>query len=444
MSRIGLIGDNSIEYIEILIDIWNNGDCAVLIDWRIPHNIALKMISEASVCKCFIDKRLVERIRDHDISNIEFIQFYGGKDFANVIPEYIYGKYKNNDSSKEAVILYSSGTTGKSKGVILSHYAINTNANLIAEYMALEDGDCLYIVKTLAHASTLVGELLVALKKQIKTLLSPTVNNVRQIIENITTHKVSAICTNPTLLNLYTLAVNTQKVSLKGLKTIYTSGAIAEASLIEKAQKAFPHTEVLNVYGLSEAGPRVAAQRRGDISNVKGSVGKPLNKIDIAIVSNDGLQMPKMKKGIIHVKSPCLFTNYVSGELARKSLYNNYLNTGDIGYMDENNNLMITGRVDNMVTVDSHNIYPEEIEILINKNQLVKDCVIIPQKNVSRGNKLLCFYEADKDISYQLKRICVASLATYEIPSTFIRVNKIPVNNGKKSRDLNKYISYIK
>jgi len=443
MSRVGLIGDNSIEYIKKLIEIWNDGDCAVLIDWRIPHNTAIEMMHDASVTKCYIDKQLAGRIENTNSSDIEFIQFESDKVSAKLVPENVYDMFKSSYSKEEAVILYSSGTTGKAKGVILSHYAINLNADLVAEYMALSDNDCLYIVKTLAHASTLVGELLVGLKTHVKILISTTINNPRHALEKINEYGVTTICVNPTLLSIYTLTVNTKRMVFDCLKTIYTSGAIAEESLIEKARKAFPCTEILNVYGLSEAGPRVSAQRKGDTNSI-GSVGKPLNKIDVAVVSNDGFQVAEMEKGIIHVNTPCLFSGYVLNGMLRTSLYNGWLNTGDIGYIDKNNNLFITGRVDNMITIGSHNVYPEEIETFIMKILEVNDCIIIPMKNDVHGNKMICFYVANADISHDLKEFYITNLAPYEIPSVFIRIDKIPTtDNGKKIRDVSKYSCYL-
>lgn len=440
MSRVGLIGDNSIEYLKKLIEIWNNGDCAVLIDWRIPHNTAIGMMHDASVSMCYIDKQLVGRIGNTISSDIEFIQFESDKVSAKVVPEDVYDMFKGSYSKEEAVILYSSGTTGKAKGIILSHYAIGLNADLVAEYMALSDNDCLYIVKTLAHSSTLVGELLVGLKTHVKILISPTINNPRHTLEKINVYGVTTICVNPTLLSLYTLTVNTKRMAFDCLKTIYTSGAIAEESLIEKAQNAFPCTEILNVYGLSEAGPRVTAQRKGDVNKSIGAVGKPLSKVDVTVVSNDGFQVIAMEKGVIHVNTPCLFSGYISNGLVRTSLYNGWLNTGDIGYIDNMNNLFITGRVDNMITIGSHNVYPEEIETFIMKISDVNDCIIIPQKNAVHENKMICFYVAGADISHHLKEFCITSLAPYEIPSTFIRIDRIPTtDNGKKTRDAIKY-----
>ena len=443
MSRVALIGDNSIEYVKKLIDIWNNGDCAVLIDWRIPHNKAVQMMKEANVIKCFIEYRLAGRINEPNCSgNIKYILFNGMNSNSEFVSQDIYESYKENYSRDEAVILYSSGTTGKAKGIILSHYAINRNAELITEYMDLSNEDCIYIVKTLAHSSTLVGELLIGLKNRIRILISPTICNPRDTLKQINEYGVTIICVNPTILNLYCVVACRNNIVLNSLKIIYTSGAIADVMLIKKTENIFPNVKILNVYGLSEAGPRVSAQKPRDV-NVIGSVGKTLNNVDIKIISSNGAVLKPMEKGHIHIKTPCLFNGYVTFKEIRKSLYEGWFNTGDVGFLDKEGNLFITGRSDNMVTIGSHNIYPEEIESALMQIGKLKDCIVIFFKEDIHENKMFCYYVADSDISVELLEYCIENLASYEVPSEFIRLEKIPLtDNGKKIRDVNKYITY--
>ena len=132
MKRIALIGDNSKEYVEKLIDIWNNGDCAVLIDWRIPIDTAVSIMREAAVSICLIEIGLLNRDAIDKYTNIKFETFESSHT-AQELSEAAYLNYKKNYSQNEAVIIFSSGTTGNSKGVILSHYAITSNADAISD-----------------------------------------------------------------------------------------------------------------------------------------------------------------------------------------------------------------------------------------------------------------------------------------------------------------------
>ncbi len=129
MSRVALIGDNTVEYIDQLLKIWNKGDCAVLIDWRIPFLTAVDMMHQAVVTTCYIERQLFDAAHIKEVCNIDFKSFEVSNKKAQILPSKVSQQFKENYSYDEALIIYTSGTTGESKGVILSHYAINTNAD---------------------------------------------------------------------------------------------------------------------------------------------------------------------------------------------------------------------------------------------------------------------------------------------------------------------------
>ena len=281
MSRIALIGENSIGYVNKLIDIWNNGDCAVLLDWRIPFSTLIQMMSEADVHICFIEKSLLDKI-EHKIDSVNFISYEKENRSAELLPDGVYEKFRDNYGRNEAVVIYSSGTTGKSKGIILSHFAINTNADAIIDYMNLRENDCMYIAKTLSHSSTLTGELLVALKTHTPIVIAPTIVPPRYVFNNINRFNITIICLNPTLLSMFADEYKRSKYGLSYLKTIYVSGSILNNKVYDKAQTVFSNVAIYNVYGLSEAGPRVAAQRFDCCKS--NSVGKAIAGVEIKIV----------------------------------------------------------------------------------------------------------------------------------------------------------------
>lgn len=422
MSRIALIGDNSVEYIELLLKIWRDGDTAVLLDWRIPPSSAIEMMREARVCSCYIEKSLFSNF-DFLCNEISFITFQNKTKSATILPDFLYDSFVVNYSKDEAVILYSSGTTGKSKGIILSHYAIQTNADAIIDYMCPTAKDCIYIVKTLSHSSTLVGELLIALKTKTKLLIGPVITLPRVTMNNLSRFGVTILCVNPTLLKMYADEVTVKEYDLKDLKTIYVSGSILNDSIYEYAHHAFQGKQIYNVYGLSEAGPRVTAQKVDCCRS--NSVGTPIKGVRIAIVDDQGNHLSVGQRGSIHVKTSSLFDGYVKGTLKHASKYMGWLNTGDIGYLDENRELHVIGRSDDVIIIDAHKIYPQDIETAIYNIAKVKECVVTALMN--KGNLILCcVYVSEADLPIDIRKKLGKVLIRYEIPKVFVRMKDIP------------------
>ena len=430
MARVAIVGENSIEYVSKLLDVWNNGDCAVLLDWRIPSNTLIQMMEEAGVLNCIIEKVLFEKIQDSS-HNINFDVYEKDSASSEILPSCIYDKYHENYSKDEAVIIYSSGTTGKAKGIILSHYAINTNADAIIDYMKPTPQDCIYIAKTISHSSTITGELLVALKTKTKLVISPTIVPPRYVLNNINKFGVTIVCLNPTLLSMFVDEYKRKQYDLSSLKTIYVSGSILNDKTYEKAHAVFSHIQVYNVYGLSEAGPRVTAQRIDCCQS--NSVGKPIKDIEIKLVSEQGNIVSDGEYGVVHVKTPSLFDGYIVGQNKHKSLYEDWHNTGDVGYIDANDELHIINRLDDVIIIDSHKVYPSEVEKIIIKQCRVKECAVA--KIELNDNEFIgCLYASEKEIDRDVKEKLKSKLLVYEIPRFFLRCDALPrTQNGKTS-----------
>ena len=444
MSRVALIGENSIGYVDTLVDIWNNGDCAVLLDWRIPFSTAIEMMVEAEVHTCFIEKGLFNKNENQIPDSIDFVTYERQNSSAELLPNFIYEKFYENYSRNEAVVIYSSGTTGKSEGIILSHFAIHTNADAIIDYMNPTVEDCIYIAKTLSHSSTLTGELLVALKTRMKLVIAPTIVPPRYVLNNINKFSVTTVCLNPTLLSMLADEYARIQHNITSLKTIYVSGSILNDRVYEKAHTIFSHIPIYNVYGLSEAGPRVTAQRIDCCQS--NSVGKSIKDVEIKIVNEQGSIVTSGEYGIIHVNTPSLFNGYIVGNNKHISLYEGWHNTGDVGYIDINDELHIINRFDDVIIIDSHKVYPSEVEKKIVEQSDVKECAVA--KVELNGNEFIgCLYAGEKEIDRDIKEKLKSKLLAYEIPRFFLKCDALPrTKNGKISTRevqacLRKYIS---
>lgn len=431
MSRIAIIAENSLEYINKIIDIWNSGNCAVLIDWRVPCNTSINMMEECDVEECFIDENNYYEFTKVSTS-IKFNKLNSSKEKVELLGGDIYSKFKENYGNDEALIIFSSGTTGKAKGIIMSHYAINTNADAISLYMKLGNDDCLGLVKPLCHSSTIVGELLVVLKKHTKAVISKTIVSPRIICQYFKKYGVTIMCVNPGLLSLYTHEYHFNETNLK---KIYVSGSILSNRILNAAKNSFPNIKIYNVYGQTEAGPRVTAQ---DEQNCNGnSVGKCIKDVEIKIVDEYGKEVDKGNVGIIHVLTKSRFTGYISGK-SPESLYNGWLNTNDLGYIGKDEQLYVCGRADDLIISSSHKIYPSNIEKIIEENINIEAAIVLGIFNEKYGQKIVCFYKLKDSYTIDKKSILEFThkrLPSYEIPQEWIEIKYIPyVINGKIDR----------
>lgn len=440
MARIALIGDNSIEYVNVLLDIWNAGDCAVLIDWRIPFRTAYEMMIEANVSKCYIESKVFSKIRTEDCPSLAFEVYSNDTTTAKELPTSVSEKFNENYSGDEAVIIYSSGTTGKSKGVILSHYAISTNADAIMEYMKLSRDDCIYMVKTISHLSSITGELLTALKSRTKIIIGPVVVPPRIILSNVQKFGVTDMCLNPTILRLVVEECSRKDYNISSLHNIYVHGAKTDTKLSEKAKNVFSDINIYCEYGLTEAGPRVTSQKVNDSHNE--SDGLPISGVHITIIGDNGLPSNTGVKGIIHVKTPSIYSGYVCGEEKHKSLYNDWLNTGDVGYIDNAGELHVVDRIDDVINIGAHKIYPSDVEKLMLRNNNISACVV--SKCTYNGTEMIgCVYVSDNDCDLSIMQQLKTKLMPYEIPKRYVRVSAIPYNmRGKVNRsEVNRILS---
>ena len=431
MEKIAIIMENSPLFVECLLDIWNENNCAVLLEKKMPVDSLIDFMQITGVIKSYVDSyELAIELKSRGINTI-LVEHKNEIIFK--LNEKLYKKFRLRYDKSEAVVLFSSGTTGKSKGIVLSHYAIQRNADAIIEYMNINENNSLIILKSLIHSSTLVGELLVGLKAHCKIFIARKIWNLEYILKFIKNERIEYMCLNPSILYLLNREEFREKNYFSNIKKIYLSGSPINKNTLISFKSKYPNVYIYNVYGLTEMGPRVMAQRN---EYPIGAVGYPITGVDVKIVNQDGIEVPAHTKGIIHVKSESAFLYYIEGEL-RESYLSGYFNTGDIGWKDTDGNYFVIGRFDNMIISASYNIYPEEIEETINSFPGILDNMVFGIPDNLYGEKLICYYVAMEDYAEELVDWCKKKMPSYQIPREFFKVEDIMINvNGKKKRRL--------
>lgn len=330
------------------------------------------------------------------------------------------------------VLLYTSGTTGTPKGVMLSSKNIITNvlqgyARFVSCGMTQEER--FFCVLPLFHVFA-----------QNTCLWLPLVTGSTVIVVNKIDRKfiLEGLEQRPTLFfgfpALYGLLCLMKTAPLDSIK-IFISGADMLPDKIREAFALIYGRKICSGYGLSEASPVVAVNHYND-AHVTTVVGQPLVGIECEIRNEQGQQMAVNEIGTLWIKGENVMQGYYKApEATNQVVVNGWLNTGDLARKDVNGNLAICGRNKDIIIHKGFNIYPAEVENVLLKHPAVIKAAVIAQEEPFFGQIPIAFValkKHDKAIEASLRNFCSQNLASYKIPRKFICLNDLPMNNTGK------------
>lgn len=366
--------------------------------------------------------------------SLEYVIFEKGYDVLNceesttVLSDLIIHKEvsvgKNHSDKNCEIILLTSGTTGAPKGIMLSRDNIKSNIEAIGDYLRLTLNDKIFMVKNMNHSSSIIGELLVGLDNMCTIVFNSKVLTASSMVNSICDNNITVFFAVPTILREIILKhkqLNLEKIG--HLRIINFYGAPMSSQDIDKLVELLPNCNLIYSYGLTEASPRVTYIMGSDLLKKAGSSGRPIKNVKIEI-SNKGID----NNGEIVVSGPNVMLGYYNdAEKTRKTIVDGKLYTGDYGYIDEDGYLYVQGRKDNMIISAGKNIYPEEIEQVLQTAEGVKEVLV---RNISddKGVEKFIAYIVTDDIEPNMSslfEVCKNRLENYKIPSKFVYVKEL-------------------
>lgn len=439
MGNVAIIAENSVDYVRVFTENLEREDTSVLIDWRLPDIKIAEIVKELNIERLFCDPLVSARLSNCDLHGLS-ISLLCKDEGISAVPNEIIKKWESvgrNYSEKTAVILFSSGTTGAAKGIKLSYRAINNNSDSIIDYIDRDNVRSILVSKTFSHSSTIVGEIIVALKLGLSIHIAPSMTQPKTILEYISSRKIDMYCVNPSMLYLLLLTLKKSEMFVDELRYLYVSGSRCSKELLQKASAFFLHTHLHNVYGATEVGPRITAQRNK--YDTVGSVGVPIKNVEVEVVSECGTPCKTGDMGVVHVKTNSLMSGYCNSCEPRLSLYKDWYNTGDLGYKNQNGELFLVGRFDNMIIAAGHNVFPETVEEVVEMIDAVNECLVYGKPDSMYGEKIICLYSLKDESSCELSKekmraFCKNYLAPFEIPHDFVCVKTIEKTTGGKKK----------
>ena len=320
-----------------------------------------------------------------------------------------------------AMILFTSGTTGSPKGVMLSDENIIANLEYISTYFDLSGMKSICISRSPVHISALTGELFYGLCNGLTVYFYEEPFMPRRLAGFLRDKAIDVFCATPTLY--LALAKYGHAENLR-IRVGALSGERLTESTAKEIAEAFPDTAFYNVYGLTEHSPRVSALLPRDFVRKAGSVGKPIGQVSVEI-----------RDGELVVKSPCVMKGYLNLEKeTEEKIKGGLLYTGDMAHTDGEGYYYIDGRKDDMIIRAGVNLYPQEIEEEAKKCEGVEDCVAFGEADSRYGQSICLKYTGTAEPS-RVRQYLSRKLPVHLQPNRILKAEALEKTaSGKKIR----------
>ncbi len=409
-SHIAIIGSTSYSWVVSYLGVVNSGSVAVPLDAALPEEDLCELINRADVTTIVFDESkaqvanmAVEKCEKlkNIISMSEESSVEGAKSLWKLIKEQKPGFDYSPAPDELATIMFTSGTTGKSKGVMLTHRSLAENATCLD--MKIETGTVILSVLPIHHAYCLSMDILKGLSLGSVICIN---DSLLRVAKNIKLFEPNMILMVPLMIE--TLAKKLEeaawipaplvkaKVFGKQFHTVCSGGAYLNPAYISMFKKY--GITILQGYGMTECSPVISTNLSWN--NKEGSVGKLMPNCEAKTVNEE-----------LWVKGSSVMQGYYKmPEETAETLEDGWLKTGDLGYVDEDGFVFLTGRKKNLIiTPNGENVSPEEIENKIGESRIVQEILVRDSEGVIEAEIFPDYEYAEKkkvkDIQAELQKI---------------------------------------
>jgi long-chain acyl-CoA synthetase len=328
-----------------------------------------------------------------------------------------------------AVVLYTSGTSGKPKGVMLSAGNLLANVEQVRKWATFTRKDVLFGVLPQFHSFGMTVLTLMPLSVGCKAIYSARFIP-KKVLDSLKKHRPTAMLGIPGMYNALRMQKKISADHFSSLRYIVSGGEPLSDDVYESFKEKTGR-EITEGYGLTETAPVTNWCMPED--NRRGTVGQSLPDIDQKIVTDDGTVQPSGSEGEVRIKGPNVMKGYLNlpEETAAVFDENGYFRTGDMGKIDDEGFLSITGRIKEMLIIGGENVFPREIEEVLNRHESVKDSAVIGAPDPSRGEVALAFVELNEGATFDatsLRAHCRDSIAQFKVPREIRLVKELPRN----------------
>ncbi len=424
-----LISENSQFFIQCYFAIIKNGTVCVPINPNSSIEHMEYIIKSLNIKNIFIQKKLLKylpKVWDLDIYTEEDIE-----KLETITEDHINEK---TDQQDVAVILFTSGSTAKPKGVMLTHGNLIYNTNSIIQYLKLSEGDRIEVVlpfyycygTSLLHTHFRVGGSLVINNR----FMFP-----ETVLQHINNYKCTGFAGVPSTFQILLKISDIKNRKFPSLRYITQAGGRMANIFIEELFETLKGVDIYIMYGQTEATARLSYLPPYLLKEKMGSIGKGIPGTQLKVLNKEGIPVKPKEVGEIVAQGGNIMKGYFNDEEeTKKVLKNGYLYTGDIGTVDEDGYIYILSREKNIIKSGGNRISPKEVEDIILQMAEIVECAVVGVEDDILGESVKAFVVL-KDDNLNVNSIieyCKSRLPNYKVPKYVEVLKTLPKNSSGK------------
>jgi len=330
-----------------------------------------------------------------------------------------------------AAILYTGGTTGIPKGVMLTHWNIMTSAFNVARNERSSETDRALCFLPLNHVFAQIHIMHSTLLSGGGLIIQASFN-MTAFLDAITKLNVTKLYSVPTVYTRL-LSLTDLKEKLKPVRYCF-SAAASMAKEVVREWKAQTGLDIFEAYGMTESASMVTYNHY--YQHVVGSVGTPANGVEIQIRDKEGNNLGKNQEGEICIAGPNIMKGYLNRpEDTQKAFWGRWFRSGDVGFINDQSYLYIIDRIKELIITGGENVSPREVEEVLYERHEIEECAVIGLPDKDYGERVVAYIvprQGKKIDPVALKAYLKIHLSSFKVPKEFILVSDLPKSSSGK------------
>jgi long-chain acyl-CoA synthetase len=427
-TRIAILSANRFEYLATYYGIMRASLVAVPVNFKFPASIIEFILKDSDSRLVFCDAARKSDcpagipVVDFSSTGADgFSSFLDNGPFETVVP----------DPDEPAMFLYTSGSSGKPKGVILSHYSHIWVAQTRLGKQDISHHRYL-IAAPLYHMNALALSKLAAVGHATIVMLPQF--KARDYIEAIERYRCTMLTAVPPMIAMMLREADLlAKTDLSSVEIIRMGSAPVSQALMASIKRTFPKAQVINAYGTTEAGPVVFGPHPKGLAQPEMSVGYPHGLVQLRLADGDDRTAVE---GVLEMKCPGVMSGYHNRpDLKRPITQDGFYVTGDVFRRDENGFHYFVGRSDDMFVSGGENIYPADVERMLERHPGIAQAAVVPVDDDIKGTKPVAFVipkPGQSPLEADIKQFALANAPAYQHPRSVWLVDDLPLASTNK------------